>query len=942
VGCAPAGEPPSEQVGETAQAISDGTPVDPAELPAMAFVDTVQINGQSRACSGALIAPEWVLTSAACVRCASAATVRLMAGSSTAGAPGPTSYPAVELSWNDEAFTSPGPDCTAEDAFNQAAVTFLVQGRAVGLVKLGTAVDPQQVPPMPVLLDPPYGFAPAQDLHEVPLTMVGRGSVETPGAPGPQDVSVMRRGEGEFLLYAPPNFGLPGQSSCPDVQAAPFVLRKVFFDPPAFTVGDHGAAVIAEIGGIRKIIGAGIPTVAAAPTFAGSNSTFIKSKLTPWFSPPLDRDGDGVPDFADNCPLDVNPDQIDRDDDGVGDLCDNCTPLTPEWVPLVETYEGPLDHHEDYNPDQANCNEEAEDEAIIKLDPGAQEEGAVRRIGAADYAEIVGALYAQEGECQDTFVSRMKRLRRGDACDPAPCAKARVEMGPVDPAAPAFVCPGPGLIALCRWSAPAAVTMEPIRDQGVTPGEAGLRYCKCDAPHATEAERRAYCASSLLGGCTIDANRFNPPVADAYWRLLSLGGAPPSSSFTKPALFGPSTAEVSVSWQSMADLSLLNGGAPLPPIQNGALDADGAFVNGPKLKGILWSFVPILNGAPTAGQIGPGERNFADFASHYLEADHRIVKQYVVAKRIPQLIPAWPWEYCAGCGIDTDMPWLTVADDGAVLAMGTERVLEVTHAVASEARSLLAGSGMRVPAAEPEYRLVQAGLTRREVVVDPSTMQVVGALGVAAGRIVGSTSESQGIEAGTARALVYSGIRDELYALVAQEGETSRLSCWTATSRRWEAVQLSGVIIEQPEAMTFHLESGALLVVDRTAKAPDQHRLLRVDLASGRVTRIAERLLVGTYDAVSLSIGYTGTVVLAASQPSPGRTQIAHLSIEGVGARVVDRFETTAYRLAGEARENRAAVHLLSRDTEAHLVRRVQSGEFGPAGATDGVEEVFQ
>jgi len=35
----------------------------------------------------------------------------------------------------------------------------------------------------------------------------------------------------------------------------------------------------------------------------------------------LDTDGDGVPDFLDNCPLIPNPDQKDSDFDGVGDAC---------------------------------------------------------------------------------------------------------------------------------------------------------------------------------------------------------------------------------------------------------------------------------------------------------------------------------------------------------------------------------------------------------------------------------------------------------------------------------------------------------------------------------------------------------------------------------------------------------------------------------------------
>lgn len=35
-----------------------------------------------------------------------------------------------------------------------------------------------------------------------------------------------------------------------------------------------------------------------------------------------DADGDGIPDEADNCPFDNNPDQMDSDGDGIGDVCD--------------------------------------------------------------------------------------------------------------------------------------------------------------------------------------------------------------------------------------------------------------------------------------------------------------------------------------------------------------------------------------------------------------------------------------------------------------------------------------------------------------------------------------------------------------------------------------------------------------------------------------------
>ena len=45
------------------------------------------------------------------------------------------------------------------------------------------------------------------------------------------------------------------------------------------------------------------------------------------FNLPLDRDYDGVPNLADNCPDDPNPDQEDLDGDLIGDACDPCNGL---------------------------------------------------------------------------------------------------------------------------------------------------------------------------------------------------------------------------------------------------------------------------------------------------------------------------------------------------------------------------------------------------------------------------------------------------------------------------------------------------------------------------------------------------------------------------------------------------------------------------------------
>jgi hypothetical protein len=57
------------------------------------------------------------------------------------------------------------------------------------------------------------------------------------------------------------------------------------------------------------------------------DALLAKHGILPAQPPPPDRDGDGIPDDADNCPDKFNPLQEDRDGDGIGDVCDNC----PDW-----------------------------------------------------------------------------------------------------------------------------------------------------------------------------------------------------------------------------------------------------------------------------------------------------------------------------------------------------------------------------------------------------------------------------------------------------------------------------------------------------------------------------------------------------------------------------------------------------------------------------------
>jgi hypothetical protein len=62
---------------------------------------------------------------------------------------------------------------------------------------------------------------------------------------------------------------------------------------------------------------------------SSANNTVVASFFTSFeLTPPLDTDGDGVPDAIDNCPTTPNANQADTDGDGIGDVCDHVGPPT--------------------------------------------------------------------------------------------------------------------------------------------------------------------------------------------------------------------------------------------------------------------------------------------------------------------------------------------------------------------------------------------------------------------------------------------------------------------------------------------------------------------------------------------------------------------------------------------------------------------------------------
>jgi Thrombospondin type 3 repeat len=96
-------------------------------------------------------------------------------------------------------------------------------------------------------------------------------------------------------------------------------LATVDVDPTQLTVGHHYRI---RIDTVLDLPAAVIPNA----SFGYDNVLLQAMKAD---EPPLDTDGDGIPDADDNCPTAFNPDQADNDGDGIGNACDS-TPDGPD------------------------------------------------------------------------------------------------------------------------------------------------------------------------------------------------------------------------------------------------------------------------------------------------------------------------------------------------------------------------------------------------------------------------------------------------------------------------------------------------------------------------------------------------------------------------------------------------------------------------------------
>ncbi len=316
-------------------------------------------------------------------------------------------------------------------------------------------------------------------------TLVGRGDFTSFG----DDATSV------FLSVALGDSGSPFYSGDPDsaISLVTVATEQRNFRPDAGVGTDAGQVTFnPNVLGSRPVWDADVRTLTDQVLHcSGPNGCFLSTDRSArgWFVGPADypathreqpgdQDGDGLREDLghDDCPLVYDPDQADRDGDGVGDACDNCAPPATGEA------------SDSFNPDQMNCNLDAE-LAADRCDPTS--------------ADCTGSL----------------GVALGDQCDPIPCARTYLDL----------VRTGSTTLE------PTTIRLDPIVAGASVVGPTGFRYCRCpvaadDVGHDGSHTLRAECQASA--GCVVADMRvrnqvqtlFDQPADDSLlqpWRHIT-------------------------------------------------------------------------------------------------------------------------------------------------------------------------------------------------------------------------------------------------------------------------------------------------------------------------------------------------------------------------------------------------------------------------------------
>jgi hypothetical protein len=685
-----------------------------------------------------------------------------------------------------------------------------------------------------------------------------------PGSPPPSDPTCALNGA--HGAYTATEIEIARTSSAPGVFDGPFldhgdsggplILRRRDDAADPHDVADLPGPDSYYIVGVASVSGGADVPIGPAPDgqyIAAHAATFGSpySDVGAWLDKRLaDSDADGVANYADNCPFVFNPQQEDT-----------------------------------------NLLAEVQNERNLGCPA----------LGACP--NDLGQAPSSSGAYSDYF----QRYLAGDACDPVASTQiertggsfANGDMGPCD-----LIVIGPGTYryvpnwgGTCPRQVYGSLQMTSwIGDRGgaaaSVQGTSEPAFCLCPSGDPAQCRGRA--------GCSIAAdNDFPPPTGQGsllHWHPMTQQTGFFSRVYQQFAPMSTVHQERTATtyqsfggqWDFTKDLAALS----LPPWTSA-------------VSGVLWAHVDTFNGSATfcpTRDVCDGPL-VANINNHYTTTTVTETNG-VLARFVPAPIPI-PWHVGGwldgydgdpGPGDPSELPWTAVlqnADTGTagVLSQfaGTIRdqsgsygpsALALLQSVAAGGADLVVGddvaTGITQTAAQPMPALI---------VTHGATGQVLGALRIQDGRVVGFPAQS-GSPATPQDVVAYDAYGARLFAMRATGGSaalaTIDIASALAGAGQPVSIPITGDVPTHPVAMRWNAVSRSLYIVDRTGSTPSSiMRLLRLS-PSGAAEELWRTLPSCTSPSASLSVSAAGELVLGLSGvPLPSFSEIVVLDRDG-------------------------------------------------------------
>jgi Trypsin/Thrombospondin type 3 repeat len=614
-----------------------------------------------------------------------------------------------------------------------------------------------------------------------------------------------------------------------------------------------------------------------------------------------DSDGDGLPDYCDNCIDRANKDQKDSDGDKFGDACDVCPAQTPD--PFCTT-------NADCGPPPNRC--------VRYLDYARQDPACYDSIGAATcYTSRCAGDKDADGDgigdvcdnCPGTVSTDVNdcnlnaeeelgvKKKPGDACDPVPCPQATVNsVGFVNKFN--ATCSDPNTAATdCDDIANTEIDWHGVQKKDVTPetataatGVTEFAHCNCAGP-SDVGGRITQCEFAPDGSrlCSIARASDYPPVnarsMTSAWDAMTTqstgldcvtpGSCPPTSHEQVTSAYELSNNlwdNRTVVWRPDFDLSFIF------PFGATVGNEQQLVAVAPDFDGLTWAHTPHFNGNDLSMIPLPSATTrpatYSDDASHYfvqdLDAQHSFNIPFVECPPGAGCggFSAYTDQICPTCPVQSLSSWLHLGN--VVVELNPRLSQDVTNRVDTTLLNMLSDSGLTVvPVSESTSFQSATGTSLRAIAVDNTTL-------TSPGFVADTPSGVEGF--GNLRPppnpvdppppVFAASATRELGFAVAASGGAEELTLIPVGGGPNTTVPLTGIDADATaDSLAYRFEDRNLYLVDEV----HHHwlswlRIVRIQPDSGAATAVAWRPIPDDLGSVYLSVDDAGQLVIATTE----------------------------------------------------------------------------